>query len=91
VCICLQDSGSAEDGLYGEAYAEDGKVAMQSSVSAEIAKKHGWATCHRCFEGTCASFKFEWCVAGCCCCYALGLQPVRTSMVWQLFLLTRKQ
>lgn len=55
-----KDSGSAEDGLYGEAYAEDGKVAMQSSVSAEIAKKHGWATCHRCFDGSCASFKFEW-------------------------------
>lgn len=37
---------------------------MQSTVSAEIAKKHGWATCHRCFEGACASFKFEWWVAG---------------------------
>lgn len=30
------------DGLYGEAYAEDGQVAMQSTVSVEIANKHGW-------------------------------------------------
>lgn len=49
-----------DDGLYSEAYGEDGKVAMQATVSSDVAKKHGWATCQRCFEGKCAAFKFEW-------------------------------
>lgn len=48
------------DGIYSEAYGEDGKVALQSTVNAEIAKKHGWGTCHRCYEGECTAFKYEW-------------------------------
>lgn len=48
------------DGIYTEAYGEDGTVALQSTVDAEIAKKHGWGTCHRCYEGECTAFKYEW-------------------------------
>jgi hypothetical protein len=48
------------DGVYGEAYGEDGKVAIMSDVTAEIAKKKGWHTCHRCHEGECTAFKYEW-------------------------------
>lgn len=49
-----------EDGLYSEAYTEDGKLATVASYPAEHAEKHGYKRCKRCYNGHCRTFKWEW-------------------------------